>query len=105
MLPKIPMSQGRSVDLLADGKIQLAGREYTFAQTWPAVVVRLNPNGTLDGTFGTQGVQELPSLPFGGGFFTASYLTSKQEYYCASLGSFGPVLARIRVDGTLDATQ
>lgn len=48
---------GRTVAVQADGKIWVAGFTHNFGEFYQYAVTRLNPNGTLDTTFGDGGKQ------------------------------------------------
>jgi uncharacterized delta-60 repeat protein len=101
-----PTVQGtaNAVAIQSDGKIVVAGGDIA-AGNFAATLIRLNTNGTLDTTFGTNGVATL----FTTGAFFAMAIQANGEIVVA--GSAGPgtsnsyvELARFQTNGTLDTT-
>ncbi|MGB0918236.1 MAG: T9SS type A sorting domain-containing protein [Flavobacteriales bacterium] len=96
----------QSIGLLPDGKIVLAGS--TSSPTYGMAFSRLNSNGTLDNTFGVNGVAHIsvdPTRPNivsdmliqeDGKILSVGVLTDWSEY--------SVLLARVNTDGTLDNT-
>ena len=92
----------------ADGKVVVVGsalpKKSGSAQS-QAVVVRLNPNGSLDSTFGSGGVAWVP--PTSGGMLEAVVLQSDGKIVAAGVTAIPPYLAflsRLSANGTLDTT-
>jgi uncharacterized delta-60 repeat protein len=94
------------VRVLADGKILVAGFAQVSAADYDFAICRLNPNGSLDGTFGNNGIK---TISFGAGndrcFSIALVGTQILLAGIATTGSdFDFAVCRLNADGSLDAT-
>lgn len=107
-------SAGRvaAVKVQADGKIVAAGEAYTSLTHIDFVVVRYNPDGALDTTFGTNGTGKVyTALPSRGGMIRAMQIQEDGKIVVAghtiSLSGAGEgtlVVARYQTNGVLDGT-
>ncbi|HQQ32628.1 MAG TPA: DUF4347 domain-containing protein, partial [Methylophilus sp.] len=93
-------SRGYSAVLQSDGKIVVTG--YTMDPSYKAGAVRFNSNGTLDTTFGGDGISSWAS--FGSWEIKDVALQADGKLLMAFGGSNNFNLARINADGSLDTT-
>jgi uncharacterized delta-60 repeat protein len=96
--------------LQADGKIVVAAQPYekdsdtTFSHPYSTDLVRLNADGSLDGTFGTGG-QNIQSLGGGIGYVHQLILDANGKILLlGDLNGNGGYIARYNADGSLDTT-
>jgi uncharacterized delta-60 repeat protein len=94
---------GEGLALEPDGKIIVAG------QGMGAFVTRLNSNGTVDATFGTNGTVSLPDSQTSSNIFYAPAIqTVGSVNYVVAGGRLGPnksvAIARFTMSGVLDTT-
>lgn len=82
-----------------DGKLLIWASDYDYTTyTWSAALTRLNPDGTADPTFGSQGTLALEHRS------DAMVLQPDGRILLASQGDSGPELTRVNADGSLDST-
>ena len=99
-----------AVALQQDGKIVVAGTHGGVATLW--TVGRYNPNGSIDTTFGTNGLAAYPSIPLNGGFLNLLGMTIQPDGKIVTVGYNGAAtlngsditVVRHNPDGTLDNT-
>lgn len=98
----------QAVAVQGDGKIVVAGYASTSASGKDFAVVRLNPDGSLDQTFGTKG---LVTVPFTSGSSTfiddVAYDVAVQDdgkIVLAGSSRLDFAVARLNADGSLDTT-
>jgi uncharacterized delta-60 repeat protein len=92
----------RFVRILSDGKIMIAGIRNNLV----SYLMRLNANGTIDNTFGTDGIQLINDVPFFEDLIMLSdgkMLFSGNKYSNAH-GATKVHVGRLNSDGTLDNT-
>jgi uncharacterized delta-60 repeat protein len=90
---------GRGLAVMADGKILAVGSA-VFSGVELPVMLRLNANGTLDSTFGTNGVLSYST----GTFFSKVVLQPDGRIVVAGTGGTNQMAARFLPDGTPDNT-
>ena len=95
--------------LLADGKTLIAGDARTPDNDLPRPVVgRLNADGSVDATFGSNGwvVIDVSAPSYGLGATATAVAPSATGGIFVAFGreNFNPSVARVRADGTIDAT-
>jgi uncharacterized delta-60 repeat protein len=83
-----------------DGKLVLAGQSGASALPLAPLIVRLNEDGTLDGSFGLGGLVLLPP----GGYFYDVALQPDGRIVAAGSQGEDFLIARFSADGTLDPT-
>jgi len=80
---------GRTVAVQADGKIWVGGFTHNFGEFYQYAVTRLNPNGTLDTTFGDGGKQVI-----------AEQIMLGDEYSMAVQNNGKLLVTHVTADGT-----
>jgi uncharacterized delta-60 repeat protein len=91
--------------LQSDGKIVVAGTINTATGTGlVSVLVRYNSNGSLDNSFGSAGMTQLPSATPGEGFFAVAIQTDGKIVAATAQQQIGNIVARFNANGTLDTT-
>jgi len=97
------LSQAQAVAMQADGKIVVAGTEFSGLFVPSFAVARLDTNGTLDSGFNSGGTQ---SVSFGSGSSLARAVAvqSDGKIVLAGVGAAGFAVARLNTNGTLDTT-
>ncbi len=91
--------------LQSDGKIVVAGTINTATGTGlVSVLVRYNSNGSLDNSFGSAGMTQLPSSTPGEGFFAVAIQTDGKIVAATAQQEEGNIVARFNANGTLDTT-
>jgi len=97
----------RDIALQADGKLVIAGYDKWHTSDYDVILARLNPDGSLDASFGAGGVV---TTSFSGGSDTAYALALQPDgkIVAAGLttvgGSSTAALMRYNADGSLDTT-
>lgn len=97
-------SEATSIALQTDGKIVVTGLSHDqFNDGFYAILARFNANGTLDNTFGTNGVVDLPAGNGYAGKSVAIQADGKIVIACASQSSLGDfVVIRCNANGSID---
>ena len=97
-------AKGCSVGIQADGKIVVGGDAYDPHYNYDFLLVRLNSNGTLDASFGGDGVvtTNVGGQAFGDSIREIAVLPDGK--ILAAGNSINFVLARYNADGSLDAS-
>lgn len=95
-LPIGSWAVGQAVALQPDGQIVIGGNALSANGTPEAVVVRLNPNGSLDSSFASNGI-----LKFPGGGLNAMTVDSSGRIYLAGVGA---TLMRLTPNGSVDTS-
>lgn len=91
-------STANTVAIQSDGKIVVGGAGiFGNPANFNSMLLRLNTNGTLDTTFGSQGVVSVP----GYGFFGLA-IQSNGDIVSASVGTGSFQVARVKSNGMLD---
>jgi|HubBroStandDraft_1064217.scaffolds.fasta_scaffold00851_8 uncharacterized delta-60 repeat protein len=91
--------------LQSDDKIVVAGTINTPTGTGlVSVLVRYNANGSLDNSFGTAGMTQLPSSTPGEGLFAVAIQTDGRIVAATAQPEKGNIVARFNANGTLDTT-
>jgi len=97
---------GYAVTLQSDGKILVAGRSDDLSYNGVPVVVRFNENGTLDTSFGTDGVAGITVTGIDNVFDCIALQEDGKivvsGHYELGLQYFGMLVARFDSNGTLD---
>ncbi len=94
-----------SITIQSDNKILVCGEYYTNSNaTSNAFVARYNENGTIDNTFGTNGIVKLNTANYN--FYSAGSikLDSNQKIIVAGDTGTQTFIARFNTDGSLDAS-
>lgn len=99
-------SEAISIALQTDGKIVVAGLSHDqFNNDFYAILARFNTNGTLDNTFGTNGVVDLPAGNGYAGKSVTIQADGKIVIACANLSGVGDfVVIRCNANGSIDNT-
>ncbi len=100
--------EARGITVQSDGKILMAGFSYTqISGNFDFAIVRLNPNGSLDQTFGDKG-KVITSIGIGDDISRSITLQPDGKIlvlgYCSNSESNDFALARYNTDGSLDTT-
>src|SRR5437773_237131 len=88
--------------LQPDGKLVAAGYTQNNGSNSDFALVRYNADGSLDGSFGTDGI--VTTLIQNGGFFEAVVLQPDGKLVAAGVGGGHFALVRYNADGSLDGT-
>ncbi|MCX8104858.1 MAG: hypothetical protein N3D80_03170, partial [Ignavibacterium album] len=94
-----------SIDIQSDGKIVACGFAERF--NWDFAVLRLNPDGTIDTTFGEKGIRVLNVGSYNDVAFSAKVQNDGKIIVCGwtyIFGSWDFALLRLNSDGSLDTT-
>lgn len=97
--PFDPGGAGTGLVVLDDGKIFAVGSA-TLSNVQRPVMIRLNPDGTLDASFGTNGVIVSPA----GTYFSKAALQPDGKVVVTGYSNPNPMIARFFPDGTPDKT-
>ncbi|MBA1287465.1 M10 family metallopeptidase C-terminal domain-containing protein [Pseudomonas japonica] len=98
---------GRTVAVQADGKIWVAGFTHNFGEFYQYAVTRLNPNGTLDTTFGDDGKQVIAEQIMLGDEYSMAVQNNGKllvTHVTADGMDLGLEVTRYNNDGTLDTS-
>jgi uncharacterized delta-60 repeat protein len=110
VLPAPGSAQGMALDLQADGKIVIAASLQLASGDRDMAVLRMNADGSLDATFGVNGLR---TIDFRGGYDLAAAVsvTTDQKILVAGLaansagqpgGTYGFGIARLDSSGSID---
>ncbi len=91
--------RGLYLDVQPDGKILLGGTRFNHLRP---ILLRLNADGTTDGSFGTGGYLQVPLNAGGGDNLAAMVVAEDGKIFLLGGGNGQRVLARLNADGSLD---
>jgi uncharacterized delta-60 repeat protein len=105
-MPFAGSAGARAVVAQPDNKLVVAGNaKPARSSDLLPVVIRLNEDGTPDGSFGSSGIAWVsPGGKYPGGIFTSVALLSGGRIVAAGGVSGGPYIARLTASGALDTT-
>lgn len=99
-------SFGESMIIQEDGKILILGFLWDLNGDAQCAMARINPNGYLDNSFGTNGLLIMDFLSYGN--YTNNISFQGQKFIVSGIsyhdGDFYLILARFYIDGTLDSS-
>lgn len=98
---------GRTVAVQADGKIWVAGFTHNFGEFYQYAVTRLNPNGTLDTSFGEGGKLVIPDQVMLGDEYSMAVQANGKllvTHVAADGTDLGLEVTRYNTDGSVDSS-
>ena len=108
IIPDFNESYGYECQIKSDGKILIAGAAADPQFQFSMLVIRFNTDGTIDSTFGTNGMV-LPEISTGDDFATAMAEQADHKILLAgtaldTAARNEPVVVRLNEDGSIDST-